>query len=260
VRPSRARLRFHGRMDLGIAGKVALVTAGSRGIGRAIAAELAAEGCRVAISSRTPADAAAELGVAGFAHDSRDLDAVPSLLERVASELRGPVEILVVNTGGPPPGDDPLGFSREQWEEAHRELVLHPLALAEAALPSMRSRGWGRIVNVASTSVREPIPHLMLSNAHRSATLAAWKTLAREVAADGVTINSVLPGRIATSRLADASGSLEAAAATAAEEVPARRLGTPEEMAAAAAFLCSARASYVTGVALLVDGGLTRSI
>jgi 3-oxoacyl-[acyl-carrier protein] reductase len=247
-------------MDLGIEGKVALVTAGSRGIGRAIAAELAAEGCAVAISSRSPSAAAAELGVAAFEHDSQDLDAVPSLLERVAGELGGPVEILVVNTGGPRGDPDPLGFSRPEWEAAHRELVLHPMALVEHALPSMRSRGWGRIVNVGSTSVREPIPSLMLSNAHRSAALAAWKTIAREVAGDGVTLNSVLPGRIATERLADASGSLEGAAEAARTEVPAGRLGTPEEMAAAAAFLCSARASYITGVALLVDGGMTRSI
>jgi 3-oxoacyl-[acyl-carrier protein] reductase len=247
-------------VDLGLDGRVALVTGGSRGIGHAIAAELAAEGARVAISSRTPDEAAAELGVLGVAHDSADLDAVPAVLERVESELGGPIEILVVNTGGPPAGADPLGFSRAQWEEAYRELVLHPMALVERVLPSMRSRGWGRIVNVVSTTVREVVPVLMLSNSHRAATLAAWKTLAREVAGDGVTLNSVLPGRIATDRIAANYGSIDAAADVARKEVPAGRLGTVEEMAAAATFLCSDRASYITGVALLVDGGLTKSI
>jgi 3-oxoacyl-[acyl-carrier protein] reductase len=248
-------------MDLGISGRVALVTGGSRGIGRAIAEELAAEGARVAISSRDPSAAASELGVIGVAHDSHDVDAVPSLVSEVSGALGGPIEILVVNTGGPPGGPDALGFSRSEWEAAYRELVLAPMALVEAVVPAMRSAGWGRIVNVVSTSVREPIPTLMLSNAHRSATLAAWKTLARQIAGDGVTLNSVLPGRIATDRITRLyGGSMEEAQKVAASEVPAGRLGEPSEMAAAAAFLCSDRAAYITGVALLVDGGLTRSI
>jgi 3-oxoacyl-[acyl-carrier protein] reductase len=247
-------------VNLGLEGRVALVTAGSRGIGRAIAAELAAEGARVMISSRSPEDAAASLGVASAVHDSHDLDGVDGLVSRCESELGGPVELLVVNTGGPPGGPDPLGFPRSDWEAAYRELVLHPMALVSRVLPGMRSRGFGRVVNVASTSVREPIPSLMLSNAHRSATLAAWKTIAREVAGDGVTVNTLLTGRIATERMASLHGSLEDAERAAADEVPAGRLGRPEEMAAAAAFLCSDRAAYITGVALLVDGGLTRSI
>jgi 3-oxoacyl-[acyl-carrier protein] reductase len=238
---------------------VALVLGGSRGIGRAIAAELAAEGASVAIASRAPSEAASELGVLGVPHDASSLDGVGELVSSVESAL-GPVDILVTNTGGPPPGPDPLGFSRGDWEAAYRTLVLHPLELASAVVPGMRARGWGRVVNVASTSVREVIPHLTLSNAHRAATLALWKTLAREVAGDGVTVNSVLPGRIGTERLFSLSGSREAAEASATVDVPAGRVGTPEEMAAAAAFLCSARASYVTGVALLVDGGLTRSV
>jgi len=254
------RLGHTGLMDLGLRGRRALVTAGSRGIGRAIAAELAAEGAAVAISSRSPETAAAELGVPGLAHDSADLDAVPALVERAAAALGGPLDIVVVNTGGPPAGPDPLGFTREQWEEAYRTLVLHPMELVKTVMPGMRERGFGRILNIASTSVREVLPTLMLSNAHRAATLAAWKTLAREVAADGVTVNSLLPGRIATGRLAEAYGSLEAAQASARTEIPAGRLGRPEEMAAAAAFLCSERASYITGVALLVDGGMTHSI
>ena len=249
-------------MDLGIAGRVALVTGASKGIGRAIAAELVAEGAKVAIASRTQESIEAtggEIGAEPFVHDSADLDAVPALLEGVAERLGGPVDILVPNTGGPPAGE-PLSFTRDQWEAAYRELVLGPVELIQQALPSMRERGWGRIVNVASTSVREPILGLMLSNAHRAATLAAFKTLARTVAADGVTLNTVLPGRIATDRILSLFDSREQAEAQAAKDIPAGRLGSVEDMAAAAAFLCSERAGYVTGVALLVDGGLTQSI
>src|SRR4051794_27370961 len=190
-------------MEFGLAGRVALVTGASKGIGRAIAAELVREGAKVAISSRSQEriDAtAAEIGATGFVLDSGDLDAAGPLLEQVAEALGGPVEGLVTNTGGPP-GGDPLGFTQERWEGAYRELVLAPMALIERALPAMRERGWGRIVNVASTSVREPIPYLLLSNAHRSATLAAFKTLAGQVTRDGVTLNTVLPGRIGTDRL-----------------------------------------------------------
>jgi 3-oxoacyl-[acyl-carrier protein] reductase len=249
-------------MELGLEGKVALVTGASKGIGRAIAAELAAEGARVAISSRSRERieaAAAGIGGHGFVHDSGEIDAAPALLQSVESAL-GPVDVLVCNTGGPPGGADPLGFPRAQWEDAYRELVLAPMALVERAVPAMRARGWGRVLNVVSTSVREPIPALMLSNSHRAAMLAAFKTIARAVAADGVTLNSVLPGRIATARSVEMAGSRAAAEAAAAGTVPAGRLGTVEEMAAAAAFLCSQRASYITGVALLVDGGLTHSI
>jgi 3-oxoacyl-[acyl-carrier protein] reductase len=247
-------------MDLGLEGRRALVTGASRGIGRGIAEELVREGARVAITSRTPEDAAAELGVAAIPHDSNDLDAVPDVVARAEELLGGPLDIVVANTGGPPAGADPLGFSREEWEAAYRDLVLHPMALVTAVMPGMRSRRWGRVVNVVSTTVREPISTLMLSNSHRAATLAAWKTLAHEVAADGVTVNSVLPGRIATDRIRQNYGSIEAAEKIARDEIPARRLGTVEELSGAAAFLCSDRASYITGVALLVDGGLTRSV
>ena len=133
------------------------------------------------------------------------------------------------------------------------------MALVERAIPGMRERGFGRIVSVSSSAVREPIPVLMLSNTHRSGLLAAFKTISRQVAGDGVTLNSVLPGRIATDRLADTQGSLEGAEEAAKEQVPAGRLGRVEEMAAAAAFLCSEGASYITGQALLVDGGLTQA-
>lgn len=249
-------------MDLGLEGRVALVTGASKGLGRAIAGALAAEGASVAITSRSHervAAAASAIGARPFVHDSADLDAVPALVTQVEREL-GPIEVLVTNTGGPPAGPDALGFTREQWRAAYDDLVLAPLALVEAVVPGMRARGFGRILNVVSTAVREPLPALMLSNSHRAATLAAFKTVARQVAADGVTLNSVLPGRIGTDRLHELYGSAQAASASAATDVPAGRLGSPEELAAAAAFLCSAPASYVTGQALAVDGGLLRSI
>jgi 3-oxoacyl-[acyl-carrier protein] reductase len=249
-------------MDLGIDGRVALVSGASQGIGRAIAAALASEGARVAISSRSreKIDAsAAEIGATGFVLDSADLDAVPGVVAEVEHTL-GPVDILVCNTGGPPGDPDPLSFTREQWEAAYRTLVLAQMALVERVVPGMRDRGFGRILNVASTSVREPIGNLMLSNAHRAAMITAFKTLARAVAGDGVTLNTLLPGRIATDRAYSMSGSPEEAEAAAAKEVPAGRMGRPEEMAAAAAFFCSAGASYVTGETLAVDGGLTRSV
>jgi 3-oxoacyl-[acyl-carrier protein] reductase len=247
-------------MDLGLSGRVALVTGASKGIGRAIAAELVAEGARVAVSSssRERIDAtAAEIGAEGFVLDSADLDAPPRLLREVEGRL-GPIEVLVCNTGGPPGGPDPLGFSPEQWEQAYRTLVLGPMALVERVVPGMRRRGWGRVLNVVSTTVREPSPALMLSNVHRVSMIAAFKTISRAVAADGVTLNSLLPGRIATDRLFELYGSEGAESAGA--QVPAGRLGTVEEMAAAGAFLCSARASYITGQALAVDGGLLQSL
>jgi 3-oxoacyl-[acyl-carrier protein] reductase len=247
-------------MDLGLEGKVALVTGASKGLGRAIAAALSAEGARVAISSRSRERieaAAGEIGARGFVHDSSDLDGVPALVDSVEGEL-GPIDVLVANTGGPPPGADPLGFSREQWEAAYRELVLAPMALIERVVPGMRERGFGRVVSVGSIAVREPIPGLVLSNAHRAGLLGALKTLSRAVAREGVTVNSVLPGRIATDRIVQVSGSREAAEEAARSQVPAGRLGTPEEFAAVATFLCSERAAYVTGTAVLVDGGLTQ--
>ncbi len=249
-------------MDLGIKGRVALVTGASKGLGFAIARGLAAEGAKVAITARDEARAKASAkafdGV-GFAHDSANLEGIPVLVHEVEHFL-GPVDILITNTGGPPSNPNALAFTTAEWRSAYESLVLSPMAFIEATLPTMRKRRWGRIVNVVSVAVREPIPNLMLSNANRSATVAAFKTISRQVAADGVTLNSVLPGRIATDRLYELYGSREGADEAARETIPAGRLGSPDEFAAAAVFLCSSQASYITGAALPVDGGLLHSV
>jgi 3-oxoacyl-[acyl-carrier protein] reductase len=248
-------------MDLGLQGKVALVTGGSRGIGRGIAEGLAAEGARVAVASRSLDGASAvadAIGGKAYVFDSDDLAAVDPLVDAVERDL-GPVDIYIANTGGPPPGADPLGFTDEQWAAAHRTLVISPMAILRRVLPGMRARGFGRVVAVSSSAALEPIDGLQLSNANRPGLLNAFKHLARATAADGVTFNAVLPGRIATDRIANQSGGMEAAQEAARAEVPAGRLGTVEELAAAAVFLASAPASYVTGQSLVVDGGVTRS-
>lgn len=235
-------------MELGLRDRVALVTGASRGIGRAIADALEAEGARVARASRT----------SPYAFDSADLDAVGPLVDAVEADL-GPIDVYVANTGGPPRLHDPLAIDAAAWEAAHRTLVVSPLLVMGRVVPGMRERGFGRVLAVSSSAAREPLPGLQLSNANRPGLLAAMKLLARENAAHGVTFNAVLPGRIATDRLVDGHGGIAAAEAAARGEVPAGRLGRPQEVAAAAAFLCSAAAGYVTGQWLLVDGGLTRS-
>ena len=248
-------------MDLGLEGKVALVTAGSKGIGRGIADALSAEGAKVAVTSRSTERAeavAGEIGGCGYAFDANDLDAIPGLIETVEADL-GPIDIYVANTGGPPAGD-PLSFSRDDWESAQRTLLLAPTEIIQRVLPGMRERGFGRVVAIGSMAVREPIDAIQLSNAHRPGLVAAFKVLARQYARDGVTFNHVHPGRIATDRMIETSGSLEAAEEMARKEIPAGRLGTVEELAAAAAFLCSAQAAYINGTAILVDGAVARSI
>src|SRR4051812_22539646 len=185
-------------MDLGIEGRVALVLGASKGLGYGSARALARDGARVAVASRAADRAAgaaeqiaAETGseARGYAADTAELDSLPGLVEQVTKDL-GPVDILVTNTGGPPLGDS-LSFGRDDWEAAYRGLVLAPLELIKAVAPAMRSRGWGRIVNVTSISTREPIPGLMLSNSHRLAAVGMFKTLARELARDGILLNGV---------------------------------------------------------------------
>jgi len=249
-------------MDLGIDGRTALVMGASRGIGRGIAEALAREGARVAMASRSRERVAEAAGkIAGrtvpFEADTSDLGRLAELPGEVETEL-GPVEILVTNTGGPPLGGA-LDHAHEEWQEAYRSLVLAPRTLAEAVIPGMRERGWGRIVNVGSSSVREPIPHLTLSNANRMAAVGLFKTLAGEVAGDGITVNTIATGRFATDRLASNWGSWEEMERGAAEGVPAGRLGQPEEYGDLVAFICSERAAYLTGTVIPLDGGLSRS-
>ena len=249
-------------MNLGLENRVALVMGASRGIGRAIAASLAREGAKVAIASRSAEkleEAREEIGpsAAPFVADATDLDRLEALPGEVGATL-GPIEILVLNTGGPPFGGA-LDHELAEWEAAYRSLVLAPRLLSGAVVPGMRERGWGRIVNVGSTSSREPIPWLNLSNSHRMAAIGFLKTLSLEVAGDGITVNTVATGRFGTERLADANGSLDAAEEAAKTEVPAARLGLPDEYGDLVAFLCSERASYITGTVIPIDGGLLHS-
>jgi 3-oxoacyl-[acyl-carrier protein] reductase len=250
-------------MDLGIKGRTALVLGASRGIGHGIAAALAREGAKVAIASRTPealVKAAAEIDgeVRAFGAETGNLEHLAGVPAEVEKEL-GPIEILVTNTGGPAPGGA-LANDVAEWQAAYTSLVLAPRVLVEAVLPGMRNRRWGRIVNVGSSATRQPIPELALSNAHRAAAVGFFKTLANEVASEGITVNTVATGMFATERLADVRGSLDAAHEVAQQSVPARRLGTPAEYGDLVAFLCSERAAYLTGAVIPLDGGMVRSI
>ncbi len=258
-------------MDLGINGKRALVLGGSKGLGRGIAEALAAEGAVVALTGRDQAKAAqsaAQIGdsVRGLALDLANPDAIDPFLERLASDF-GQIDILVLNGGGPPPSlaaeIDPV-FWRAQFDT----MVLAGMRITNRLLPAMRQNGWGRIMAVASTSIREPIAGLTASNALRSAVAGWLKTLAGEVAAEGVTVNMLLPGRLATDRTlsfdkmdAESEGlSIETVAARSQSDIPVGRYGTPAEFGAAAAFLASRQAGYITGVALPIDGGLSRAM
>ncbi len=258
-------------MDLGIKGKRALVLGGSKGLGRGIAEALAAEGAIVALTGRDQAKAqqsAAQIGdsVRGLALDLANPDAIDPFLDRLVADF-GKIDILVLNGGGPPPSlaaeIDPA-FWRAQFDT----MVLAGMRITNRLLPSMRQNGWGRIMAVASTSIREPIPGLTASNALRSAVAGWLKTLAGEVAAEGVTVNMLLPGRLATDRTlsfdrmdAESEGlSIETVAARSQSDIPLGRYGTPAEFGAAAAFLASQQAGYITGVALPIDGGLSKAM
>ena len=250
-------------MELGIEGKVALVMGASRGIGRGIASALAREGARVAIASRSQERleaAAAEIGAGAtpFVADATDLERLARLPLEVAEAL-GSVDILVTNTGGPPPAAPSTTASRNGRTPTAR-WSSPPAILAGAVVPGMRGEGWGRIVNVGSTTTIEINPALGLSNANRLATIGFLKTLAREVAGDGITVNTVATGRFATDRMAELGGSIELVEAAAKQEVPAGRLGTVEEYGDLVAFLCSQRAAYITGAEIPIDGGLLRAV
>lgn len=250
-------------MDLGIDGKVALVLGASKGIGRGIAESLAREGARVAIASRSREQldqTAAEIegDATAFEADTGDLGRLAAL-PAVVAETLGPVEILVTNTGGPPVGRA-LDAGLDEWREAYESLLLAPRVLVEAVLPGMRERGWGRIVNVGSSSTREPIDGLTLSNAHRPGLVGFFKTLAREVAADGITVNDIATGRFATDRLASNWGGREEMERGAVQGIPAGRLGDPGEYGDLVAFLCSERAAYITGTSIPIDGGMLHSV
>ncbi|HET7121157.1 MAG TPA: SDR family oxidoreductase [Solirubrobacterales bacterium] len=251
-------------MELGLEGKVALVMGASRGIGRGVAKALAREGARVALVGRSRGrldEAVREIGggAQGFVADASHPDRLLSLPHEVDAAM-GPIDVLVTNTGGPPPGGA-LDHGLPEWEEAYRSLVLSVRVLTGVVVPGMRERGWGRIVNVGSNTTIEPNPILALSNSHRMATVGFLKTLAREVAGDGITVNTVATGRFATDRMAElAGGSLEQVEAAAREEIPAGRLGTVEEYGDLVAFLCSDRAAYLTGTVIPLDGGLLHSV
>ncbi|WP_214322360.1 SDR family NAD(P)-dependent oxidoreductase [Nonomuraea sediminis] len=252
-------------MDLGITGRVALVTGGSSGLGLASAKSLAREGCNVCVSARNPerlAEAVVELQeFGGVVHavlaDVEDPEAAPRVVAETR-EVLGPVDILVANAGGPPPGRF-VDMGPDEWDIAVQRNLLGTVRLMHAVLPDMRSRGWGRIVTITSRSVREALDGLALSNATRSAVAGIVRTVAREVGGEGVLVNNVLPGPFDTDRLRSMVGDDEGLV-LAANGVPLGRVGRAEELGDVVAFLASERASFVNGVSLLVDGGESRVI
>src|SRR5436189_432023 len=258
-------------MDLGLRGKVALVTAASKGMGKACALEFAREGAKVAMCARTESDlktaadevrAATKADVLAIPADVTKKDDVQALTQRVSSQWGG-VDILVANAGGPA-----RGFfeevSDEQWQQAFELSLLSVVRLVRGVLPGMQAKKWGRVLTIQSVSVKQPLPDLLLSNAVRPGTHGMIKTLALRYGKDNVTFNTVCPGRILTDRLLGglkASGlSREQYVTQLGADIPMGRVGTPEEFANVIAFLASERASYVTGTAIQVDGGLVRGL
>ena len=255
-------------MDLGLKDRTAVVLGGTAGIGGAIARRLGDEGANVVIVGRS-ADKAAELAAClpSSAYVAVDLTdpAAPDRIVEAATEAFGHVDVLVLNGGGPPPGSAD-GFGGDALDAAVDLLVRPHLGLVTRVLPGMTARGWGRIVAVGSSGVQQPLPNLAASNVGRAALAGYLKTLAAEVAGQGVTVNMVLPGRIDTERVEQldeatakrTGSSLEQARAASEATIPSGRYGTPEEFAAVAVFLASEAASYVTGEQVRCDGGLVR--
>lgn len=262
-------------MDLGIRGRIALVAASSRGLGRAIAEELGAEGCDLVLCARG-AEALEETAAAIRGATGARVVAVPADLseeaqvarvaERAEQEL-GPIDILVTNAGGPPAGPFE-SHGMEAWRSAVRLNLESALHLTRSVLPGMKSRGWGRILNITSIAVKQPVDGLILSNAVRAAVTGMARTLANEVAPFGITVNNILPGYTRTRRVEDLAEKTAAREGIGTEEavgrweaqIPMGRIGEPREFAALAAFLVSARASYITGQSVAVDGGWIRSL
>lgn len=245
-------------MDLKITGRRALVFGASKGLGKAVASELIAEGVKVAIVSRDPARiaaTAAEIGAIGIAGDVSSPGTNATLVAQAAEALGGPIDILVTNTGGPPAGTFER-MSAADWHKGFDNLWISTVESVLAVLPHMRQQKWGRILAITSIAAREPQPGLVISNSLRAGLLGLVNSVSRDVAKDGITMNALLPGYTATDRMRE----LGVDDATMGPKIPAGRIGTPEEFAALAAFLASERASYITGQAIAVDGGFLNSI
>jgi 3-oxoacyl-[acyl-carrier protein] reductase len=258
-------------MDLGIAGKVAMVAAASKGIGLAIAKELAAEGCHVSICARNEEvleAAAAQVGeeTRSYVVDVTQADDLAWWVEQTRSDL-GPIDILVTNTGGPPAGPV-FSMTDEQWTSGVESTLLNVTRLVGLVKDDMTSAGWGRIVHITSLVARRPSRMLPISSTLRAGLMALTRLQALELAQYGITVNGVLPGHTLTDRQrhlasirAEREGiSAEEALVKQGAEVPVGRLATPDEIAAATVFLCSQRAAYITGTDLLVDGGLVQGL
>lgn len=262
-------------MDLGLKGKAALVCGSSQGLGRAIAQALAAEGADVALNGRSAEKLARVRAAVHEATGARVVAAPgdltdPSAVEHVVNAARaafGRIDVLVTNTGGPPSGPFE-SHSPEVWRHAIAQNLESVVNLVRAVLPGMKERRWGRIVNVTSISVKQPVAGLILSNAIRAGVTGFAKTVANEAAPFGVTVNNVLPGYTRTERLVELAQANSARAGTTVEgvyagwekEIPMGRLAEPEELAALAAFLCSEKASYITGQSVAVDGGWIKGL
>lgn len=262
-------------MDLGLKNKVALVAASSQGLGRAVAEELAAEGASLVLCAREPqtlAEVAAAIADNTGAHVlavPADVTVVDQIKQVVNSgnERFGRIDILVTNAGGPPAGTFEQ-LTREQWDAAVQLTLFSAIELARQVLPGMKARRWGRILNITSIAVKQPVENLMLSNSLRAGVTGFARTLANEVAAEGITVNNILPGYTRTERLEELANMMAQRQGISPgefrakweKEIPMRRLGEPREFAALAAFLVSERASYITGTSVQVDGGWIRSL